>query len=86
MTKSEFLALLNPPPGPTAREFCVDVRCATGRLYLNVLGVTVAVEADLCRDSHLPQRTWDNDSLERAATQIRERLVFLLQHLDILNE
>jgi hypothetical protein len=86
MTKAEFLALLDPPPGPTGREFCVDVRCATGRLYLNVLGVTVAVEADLCRDTHFPQRTWDNDSLERAATLIRERLVFLLEQLEMLTE
>jgi hypothetical protein len=84
VTSKDFLTLLDPPNGPTSRNFCVDVRLATGLYYLNVLGVTAAVEGDHCRDCTLDGPVWTKELLEQAAKRIRKRLVFMLTSLDML--
>lgn len=37
---------------------------ATGRYYLEVAGITVAVEADPCRDSEMPGEAWTGDMIK----------------------
>jgi hypothetical protein len=80
MTDDEIDDVLN-PPNPSIPQMCVDVRTACGRQYLNVFGVTVAVEGDLCRDCRTEGRQWDGVNLEVAAATIRRRLIHIIKAL-----
>ena len=64
---------LNPDEGFI--DCTVDVRLACGRYYLNVFGVVVAMEGDVCRWFNVKNSQWDKAGLEEAALQIRRRIV-----------
>ncbi len=46
------------------------VKLSTGRMYLDVCGVAVAMEGDPCRDPNLPNIQWTEAMLREAATLI----------------
>jgi len=49
-----------------------EVVLRMGRWHLIVRGVFVAMQGDLCRDPHWPDRHWTTDVLEQAAALINE--------------
>lgn len=62
-----------PPPLGPIRNLTVklaEVGCSTGRNYLSVAGIVVAMEGDKCRDSEIPERVLPSipeDELEKGS-------------------
>lgn len=51
-------------------EKVAEVKLSTGRFYLDVRGVAVAMEGDPCRDPALLDTRWTEGSLKAAADRI----------------
>jgi hypothetical protein len=61
-----------PPQDAPALAPLAEVSFACGRWYLKVGGVTLAVEADLCRSTDFDDRCWNRENLTEVARRIND--------------
>ena len=57
----------------TAVSNRAEVFVSCGRWHLDIAGITLCMETDICRDSNRPTRFWTKESLQWAADSINAR-------------